>query len=228
MPDYAVNLSDGPFLGYSSVGEGCRWRYSLVMGKSYFFVLFMPCFTLRTMKAQNIFLVGLMAVGKSTVGRQLADALSRPFFDADQEIERRAGAEISWIFDVEGETGFREREASVIDELTQKEGIVLATGGGAILREDNRRHLAARGLVFHLDSPIDKLVARTRRDSKRPLLQGGDPARTLRDLKAARGPLYAAVADHRVMTDHRGAGAVTRKILRLLEQKNNELTRSNT
>lgn len=180
------------------------------------------------MTVQNIFLVGLMAVGKSTVGRQLADALSRPFFDADHEIERRAGAEISWIFDVEGEAGFREREASVIDELTQREGIVLATGGGAILREDNRRHLASRGLVVYLDSPIEKLVARARRDSKRPLLQGGDPGKILRELKAARGPLYAEVADHRVMTDQRGAGAVTRKILRLLEKEDNKLTRSNT
>ena len=178
------------------------------------------------MTAQNIFLVGLMAVGKSTVGRQLADALSRPFFDADHEIERRAGAEISWIFDVEGETGFREREASVIDELTQKEGIVLATGGGAILREANRRHLASRGLVFYLDSPIDKLVARTRRDSKRPLLQGVDPGKVLKDLKAVRGPLYAEIADHRVMTDQRGAGAVPRKILRVLEQEHNEITGS--
>jgi shikimate kinase len=180
------------------------------------------------MTVQNIFLVGLMAVGKSTVGRQLADALSRPFFDADHEIERRAGAEISWIFDVEGEAGFREREASVIDELTQREGIVLATGGGAILREDNRRHLASRGLVVYLDSPIEKLVARTRRDSKRPLLQGGDPGKILRELKATRGPLYAEVSDHRVMTDQRGAGAVTRKILRLLEKEDNKLTRPNT
>lgn len=178
------------------------------------------------MTAQNIFLVGLMAVGKSTVGRQLAENLGMPFFDADQEIERRAGAEISWIFDVEGEAGFREREAAVIDELTQQRGIVLATGGGAVLRPDNRRHLAARGTVFYLDSPVEKLVARTRRDSKRPLLQNGDPEKILRELKQARGPLYAEIADHRVMTDHRGAGAVTRKILKLLEQEKKKMTGS--
>ena len=170
------------------------------------------------MDAQNIFLVGLMAVGKSTVGRQLADALTMPFFDADHEVERRAGAEISWIFDVEGEQGFRDREAAVIDDLTQRHGIVMATGGGAILREENRRHLVERGTVIHLDSPIEKIIARTRRDSKRPLLQTGDPAKTLRELQRLRGPLYAEIADHRVVTDNRGAGSVTRKILKILER----------
>ena len=170
------------------------------------------------MDAQNIFLVGLMAVGKSTVGRQLADALAMPFFDADQEVERRAGAEISWIFDMEGEQGFRDREAAVIDDLTQQQGIVLATGGGAILREENRRHLVERGTVIHLDSPIEKIIARTRRDSKRPLLQTDDPANTLRELQRLRGPLYAKIADHRVVTDNRGAGSVARKILKILER----------
>ena len=170
------------------------------------------------MSKRNIFLIGLMAVGKSTVGRQLAQSLKMPFFDADSEIESRAGAEISWIFDVEGEEGFRNREAAVIDELTQQAGIVLATGGGAILREENRRHLAARGTVVYLDSSIEKLIARTRRDTKRPLLQSANPAQTLRDLKRKRDPRYAEIADHRVMTDHRGASVVTRKILKLLEQ----------
>ena len=167
------------------------------------------------MSKRNIFLIGLMAVGKSTVGGQLAQSLKMPFFDADSEIESRTGAEISWIFDVEGEEGFRNREAAVIDELTQQEGIVLATGGGAILREQNRRHLAARGIVVYLDSSIEKLIARTRRDTKRPLLQS---AQTLQDLKRKRDPLYAEIADHRVMTDHRGAGVMTRKILKLLDR----------
>ena len=171
------------------------------------------------MSAQNIFLIGLMAVGKSTVGRQLAEALKMPFFDVDEEIERRAGAEISWIFDVEGEIGFRQREAAIIDELTQQQGIVLATGGGAVLSEENRRCLAARGIVIHLDSPIEKLIARTRRDTKRPLLQGSDQAAKLRELQQQRGPLYAEIADHRVLTDQRGVGAVTRKILKLLERR---------
>ena len=174
------------------------------------------------MSTQNIFLIGLMAVGKSTVGRQLAQSLQMPFFDADQEIETRAGAEISWIFDVEGESGFRDREAAVIDDLTRRTGIVLATGGGVVLRQENRQHLAARGLVIYLDSPIEKLIARTRRDTKRPLLQTGNPAKTLRDLQQKRGPLYAEIADHRVVTDHRGAGAVTKKILKLLNSSHSD------
>ena len=171
------------------------------------------------MSKRSIYLVGLMAVGKSTVGRQLAKMLDMPFFDADHEIENRTGAEISWIFDVEGEEGFRDREAAVIDELTQQKGIVLATGGGAILREANRRHLAARGIVVHLDSSIEKLIARTRRDTKRPLLQSPNPARTLRELKRKRDPLYTEIADYRVMTDHRGAGVVARKILKVLDKE---------
>ena len=104
---------------------------------------------------------------------------------------------------MEGEQGFRDRDAAVIDDLTQRQGIVLATGGGAILREENRRHLAERGVVIHLDSPIEKIIARTRRDTKRPLLQTGDPAKTLRELQRLRGPLYAQIADHRVITDNK-------------------------
>ena len=124
------------------------------------------------MNRQNIFLVGLMAVGKSTVGKTLADTLEMPFFDSDHEIEARAGAEVSWIFDVEGETGFRDREEHVIDELSQMDGVVVATGGGAVKRSINRFHLASRGVVIHLDCPLRRLLARTRNDKKRPLLQG--------------------------------------------------------
>ena len=109
-----------------------------------------------------------MAVGKSTIGRVLAQSLGREFFDSDQVIEERAGAPIAWIFDVEGEQGFRDREQAVIDELTRKEGIVMATGGGAVLRETNRNALAGRGCVVHLDSSVERLVERTCRDKKRP------------------------------------------------------------
>ena len=123
------------------------------------------------MSQKNIYLVGLMAVGKSTVGRLLAEALHLPFYDTDEEIEARAGAEVAWIFDVEGEEGFRDREEQVIDELTQLDGAVLATGGGAIKREANRRHLAGRGIVIHLDCTLKRLLVRTRKDKKRPLLQ---------------------------------------------------------
>ena len=160
-----------------------------------------------------------MGAGKSTIGRLLAKELRLPFKDSDKEIELRTGANIPWIFDKEGEPGFRDREQAMIAELCAADGVVLATGGGAILREENRRHLAARGIVVHLDSSIEKLIARTRRDTKRPLLQSPNPARTLGELKRKRDPLYAEIADHRVMTDHRGASVVARKILRELDKE---------
>lgn len=122
------------------------------------------------MAAQNIFLVGLMAVGKTTIGRLLADAINWHFVDSDHVIEERAGADIPWIFDVEGEAGFRDREQAVISELSQSSGLVLATGGGAVLRIENRQALAANGVVVHLDSSLEHLVARTRKDKNRPLL----------------------------------------------------------
>lgn len=122
------------------------------------------------MAAQNIFLVGLMAVGKTTIGRLLADAINWQFVDSDHVIEERAGADIPWIFDVEGEVGFRDREQAVIAELSQTSGLVLATGGGAVLRVENRQALATNGVVVHLDSSLDHLVARTRKDKNRPLL----------------------------------------------------------
>ena len=171
------------------------------------------------MSEQNIFLVGLMAVGKSTVGRQLAEALDRPFFDSDQEIEKRAGAEIAWIFDVEGEAGFRDREEQIIDDLSQMEGIVMATGGGAVLRESNRQNLAARGIVFHLDSSLEKLYARTHKDKKRPLLQSADPRKVLKDLKAKRASLYQEIEDFRISTDRQNASAVVRQIMRHLDKQ---------
>ena len=105
-----------------------------------------------------------MAVGKTTVGRLLSDELGLPFFDTDRVVEEKAGADIAWIFDKEGEAGFRDRECQAVDELTQRDGVVLATGGGVVLREENRRNLAARGIVVFLDSPIERLVERTRRD----------------------------------------------------------------
>jgi shikimate kinase len=171
------------------------------------------------MSEQNIFLVGLMAVGKSTVGRQLAEALGQPFFDSDHEIEKRAGAEIAWIFDVEGEAGFRDREEQIIDDLSQMKGIVMATGGGAVLRDSNRRNLAARGMVFHLDSSLEKLYARTHKDKKRPLLQSTDPHKVLRDLKTKRAPLYEEIEDHCISTDRQNAASVVRQILRILDKK---------
>lgn len=160
----------------------------------------------------SIYFVGLMAVGKSTVGRLLADSLGLQFFDTDHVIEERAGAPVAWIFDVEGEPGFRDREQHVIDELTQADGIVLATGGGAVLRAENRRVLSARGCVVHLDSPLERLVERTQKDKKRPLLRDGDSRATFRRLLNERLPLYEDIADYRFVTDHQGPKALARQI----------------
>ena len=168
------------------------------------------------MNRQNIFLVGLMAVGKSTVGRMLADSLNMPFFDSDHEIEARAGAEVSWIFDVEGEVGFRDREEHVIDELSQLQGVVVATGGGAVKRANNRLHLASRGIVIHLDCPLRRLLARTRNDKKRPLLQGNNREEVLAKLVCERAPLYAEIADYRFVSDDQSVKALVQQIVRKL------------
>lgn len=170
------------------------------------------------MQKPNIILVGLMAVGKSTVGRLLAQSLSLVFYDSDHVIEERAGAPVSWIFDVEGEVGFRDREEHVLDDLTQQQGIVLATGGGAVLRPSNRRVLANRGIVIHLDSPLERLVQRTRRDRKRPLLQQGNPRETLARLRKEREPLYREIADYRFVTDRQGPKALARQIEEKLKE----------
>ena len=169
------------------------------------------------MSTQNIFLIGLMAVGKSTVGRRLANLLDLPFFDSDEEIERRAGAAISWIFDVEGESGFRDREQQVIDDLSQREGIVLATGGGAVLRNVNRQRLAQRGFVVHLHSPLDRLVARTQNDRNRPLLQTDDPRKVLEELYAQREPLYAEIADVKIVTAQQSVNGLVSQLAKKIK-----------
>lgn len=170
------------------------------------------------MQHQNIFVIGLMAVGKSTVGRQLADALGMPFFDSDHEIEARAGAEISWIFDVEGEEGFRDREEQVIDDLSQRDGVVVATGGGVVKRQVNREHLANRGIVIHLDCPLQKLLDRTNRDKRRPLLNGPNRKAVLTKLMQERAPLYEEIADYRFLSSEKGPKQLVQKIIATLEQ----------
>ncbi|GFD69406.1 shikimate kinase [Alteromonas sp. KUL156] len=162
---------------------------------------------------RNIFLVGPMGAGKSTIGRHLADELHLDFFDSDQEIERRTGADIAWIFDLEGEDGFRVREENVINDLTDKQGIVLATGGGSIVTKAVRNRLSARGIVVYLQTTIDKQVARTQRDKRRPLLQNDDPEQVLRELAEMRNPLYEEVADYIVDTDDQSARAVANQII---------------
>ncbi len=158
-----------------------------------------------------------MGAGKSTVGKQLARVLGKEFVDTDQEIERRSGADISWIFDVEGEDGFRKREASVIDELTQKQGIVLATGGGAVADKDSRARLAARGTVVYLEASIEQQLDRTNRDRNRPLLSNSDdPREVLEALMAERDPMYREIADMIVPTTSRTVKSVANEIVESL------------
>jgi len=167
---------------------------------------------------RNIFLVGPMGAGKSTIGRHLADQLHLEFFDSDQEIERRTGAEIAWVFDIEGEEGFRRREEGVISDLTEMQGIVLATGGGSVISKDVRNKLSARGIVVYLETPIEKQVARTQRDKKRPLLQTKeDPKEVLERLAQERNPLYEEVSDFVVRTDEQSAKVVANQIIAKLD-----------
>lgn len=165
---------------------------------------------------RNTILVGPMGAGKSTIGRLLAKELHLPFKDSDREIEQRAGANIPWIFDVEGEQGFREREHAVLSELCQSGGLVLATGGGAVLRPDNREALRQGGRVIYLCTSVDQQLERTARDRNRPLLQTADPRRVLSELMAIRDPLYRDVASIIVETDERPPRLVVNEILERL------------
>ena len=164
-------------------------------------------------KPQNVFLVGPMGAGKSAVGRQLARMLHLEFVDSDDEIEARTGVDIPFIFEKEGEQGFRTREAKVIDDLTQRDGVVLATGGGAVIDARNRSHLGARGFVIYLYTSVEQQLARTQRGRERPLLENGNPRETLEDLMQNRDPWYREVADLVVDTDGRKVRAVANEIL---------------
>jgi shikimate kinase len=171
------------------------------------------------MRPQNIFLVGPMGAGKSTIGRQLAQSLGYEFQDSDQEIQRRTGVDIATIFEFEGEEGFRNRERQVIEELVQQDNIVLATGGGAVMVAENRQQLAARGFVIYLHCSPEQQYARTARDRNRPLLDTEDPQQRLRDLMAEREPVYRQVADMVVSTERRGTSSVVKEIRRRLEEE---------
>ncbi|MEY4356740.1 MAG: hypothetical protein RL469_66 [Pseudomonadota bacterium] len=167
---------------------------------------------------RNIFLVGPMGSGKTAVGKQLARLLGVPFVDSDAEVERRTGADIPLIFEKEGEAGFRERERDVIAELTTRVGIVLSTGGGAILKEENRAALTARGVVVYLETSIAQQAARVRDGANRPMLAGQDTTQRLTELMAHRAPLYRGAAAITVQTDGRRVRDVAEEILREVDR----------
>lgn len=168
---------------------------------------------------RNVFLIGPMGAGKSSIGKQLAQQLKMEFIDTDQVIEERTGADIDWIFDLEGEEGFRKREEAIIEELTQMQGIVLATGGGAVLSAKNRNFLAARGTVLFLETSIEQQLERTRRDKKRPLIQNADdPEELFLALKEKRDPLYQEIADYTFTTDRSSVKSVAKHIIDQIER----------
>ena len=166
----------------------------------------------------NIFLVGPMGAGKSTIGKRLAKTLNKTFLDSDHVIEQRTGVNIPTIFDIEGEAGFRKRESEIIDELTDKKDIVLATGGGAILNDENRQHLMSRGVVIYLRTSVSQQVDRTKHDRNRPLLSTDDPEKKLTELMHIRAPIYEEVADIIVDTDSKHTNQVVRNIQKRLQE----------
>lgn len=167
----------------------------------------------------NIYLVGLMGAGKTTVGRQLAKRLKRRFLDADHEVEARTGVRIPVIFEIEGEAGFRRRESQALEELSHEQGLVLATGGGAVLAAENRKCLHETGIVVYLCAPPEVLYERTRHDRNRPLLQVADPLAKLAELYAQRDPLYREVAHIIVEGQLASVAALTQQIEEELRQR---------
>ena len=166
--------------------------------------------------APNLVLIGPMGSGKTAVGRSVARHLGRPFYDSDAEIVRRTGVDIPFIFEKEGEAGFRQREREAIEALIALKGIVLATGGGAILLPENRRLLAERGCVVYLETSVEQQAERVRHGRNRPLLSDADPTLRLEELMAVRGPLYRSIADIIVSTDGRRVKAVAGDIVRMI------------
>ncbi len=172
---------------------------------------------LRMRKKTNIFLVGPPGVGKTTIGRQLAAHFGLDFYDLDHKIEANAGADIPWIMDVEGEAGFRTREAKMLENLTQLEGIVLSTGGGAILNENNRARLASRGIVIYLKADLAHLLSRTEKSKHRPLLKQNNRREALETILAVREPLYQALADKVIDTSSHPIRDILAEIIQHIE-----------
>jgi shikimate kinase len=171
-----------------------------------------------TSESSNVFLIGPMGSGKTAVGKQLAKLLHLQFYDSDAEIEHRTGVDIPYIFEKEGEAGFREREREVIDSLTSMHEVIIATGGGAVLLPENREHLANRGRVVYLQTGIEQQLERTRHGRQRPLLYTDNPEQKLRDLMAFRAPLYESIAAVVVPTDGRQVRAVAEEVVQRLQE----------
>lgn len=170
-------------------------------------------------KQNNIFLIGPMGAGKTSVGRYLARLLNKQFYDSDQEIERKTGVSLTWIYDLEGMAGFRQREMKIIDELSAAANIVLSTGGGCVETPDVREILQQRGIVVYMEVSLQTQLNRLKRDKKRPLLQGDNPQEVLIKLWEEREPYYENIADFTVITDHRSVQDVGDDILAWLRNK---------
>ncbi len=170
-------------------------------------------------KSNNIFLIGPMGAGKTTIGRQLAKILSARFYDSDHDIEQRTGADIPLIFELEGEEGFRKRESQVIAELVLLENIVLSTGGGAVTRPENRQALKDNGFIIYLKSTPEKLYKRTAEDKRRPLLQNDDRLGQIKKILDEREPLYISLANEIIDTEDLSIKKIIQKILELTNNK---------
>jgi shikimate kinase len=168
-------------------------------------------------RSRNVYLIGPMGAGKSTIGRHLAELLKMEFYDSDAEIESRCGADIAWIFDLEGPDGFRKREEKIIHELTELNGVVLATGGGVVASPLNRTRLAARGTVVYLKVTVDQQMERTAKDKTRPLLQVDNKREVLEKIREDSAHYFEDIADYIIQTDERGVRTVAADIVKMLQ-----------
>ena len=171
---------------------------------------------MKKLQYQNIFLIGPMGAGKSSVGKYLASKLDMDFYDSDVELEKRTGVDIGWIFDIEGEQGFIKREITVINELARLRNIVLATGGGSVVAEETQRVLQKNGIVVYLDVSLEHQHKRTINESRRPLLRVQNREEVIEKLHYERSPIYETLSDHRVLTDNRSVKEVAEDIIKWL------------
>ena len=187
-------------------GNGTQCRVAVHAGKARFVIS----------PAGNVYLIGPMGSGKTTIGQRVAERLGLEFFDCDRELEEQTGASVSLIFDVEGEAGFRERETRMLEQLTERRGVLVATGGGAVLRKENRELLRRSGLVVYMSTSVTQQLRRLNRDRTRPLLQSGDRKAKLARLAQQRNPLYEDLADIEFPSHNRGLDATADALAQLI------------